>query len=152
MKNSLNIPNSPNLTFFTPEITSDVSLPYVDGGIAAGFPSPAQDYVGEKIDLNAELVKNPSSTFYARAKGNSMKDEGINDGDLLVIDKSLEPKNGDTAVCFLDGDFVLKYIKIEKDAIYLEPANPEFKSIKVTEENNFCIWGIVTFSVKNHRK
>ena len=81
-----------------------------------------------------------------------MKDAGILDGDILVIDKSLEPQDGDTAVCFIDGEFTLKYIKIEKDAVYLVPANSEFQPLKVTEENNFCIWGVVTYSIKNHKR
>ena len=80
-----------------------------------------------------------------------VKDAGIEDGDILVIDKSLEPQDGDTAVCFIDGEFTLKYIKIEPDAVYLVPANDQFQPLKVTEENNFCIWGVVTYSIKNHK-
>jgi DNA polymerase V len=147
-----NIANSSQLDFYTANTDSKVLLPFIDGGIAAGFPSPAQDYVDLKIDLNTELISNPSSTFYARVKGTSMQDAGIMDGDILVIDKSLEPKEGDTAVCFIDGEFTLKYIKFESDAVYLLPANPKFEPIKVTEENNFCIWGIVTYSIKNHKR
>lgn len=139
-----------NLDFFTANTDSSLDLPMIEGGIHAGFPSPAQDYVDLSIDLNKELINNPSSTFYARVKGTSMQDAGINDGDILVIDKSLEPQNGDTAVCFLDGEFTLKYIRIEPDAVYLVPANPKFNPIKVTQENNFCIWGIVTYSIKKH--
>ena len=147
-----NIANSSQLDFYTANTDSELLLPFIDGGIAAGFPSPAQDYVDLKIDLNTELISNPSSTFYARVKGTSMQDAGIMDGDILVIDKSLEPKEGDTAVCFIDGEFTLKYIKFESDAVYLLPANPKFEPIKVTEENNFCIWGIVTYSIKNHKR
>ncbi len=147
-----NIANSSQLDFYTANTDSKLLLPFIDGGIAAGFPSPAQDYVDLKIDLNTELISNPSSTFYARVKGTSMQDAGIMDGDILVIDKSLEPKEGDTAVCFIDGEFTLKYIKFESDAVYLLPANPKFEPIKVTEENNFCIWGIVTYSIKNHKR
>lgn len=138
------------LEFYTANLDSTLNLPMMEGGIQAGFPSPAQDYVDLKIDLNKELINNPSSTFYARVKGTSMQDAGIHDGDILVIDKSLEPQDGDTAVCFLDGEFTLKFIKIESDAVYLVPANPQFKAIKVTEDNHFCIWGIVTYSIKKH--
>lgn len=141
-----------NVEFFSVNTGTHVHLPYFDGGIAAGFPSPAQDFEDLKIDLNTELISNPSSTFYARVKGTSMQDAGISDGDILVIDKSITPHNGATAVCFIDGEFTLKYIKIEKDAVYLVPANPKFQPIKVTEENDFCIWGIVTFSIKRHLK
>lgn len=154
LKNNMQIFNkiadSKNLEFFSANTSTNLSLPFFDGGIAAGFPSPAQDYIDLKIDLNTELISNPSSTFYARVKGTSMQDAGIMDGDILVIDKSLEPHDGATAVCFIDGEFTLKYIKIETDAIYLVPANPKFQPIKVTEENDFCIWGIVTFSIKSH--
>lgn len=140
------------LEFYSANTNSSMELPLVDGGIAAGFPSPAQDYIDLKIDLNKELIDNPSSTFYARVKGTSMIDAGISDGDILVIDKSLEPRDGDTAVCFIDGEFTLKFIKIEPDAVFLVPANPKFSPIKVTEDNNFCIWGIVTYSIKKHKK
>jgi len=146
------IATSNTLDFYSANTDSILQLPLADGGIAAGFPSPAQDYIDIKIDLNKELIDNPSSTFYARVKGNSMIDAGISNGDILVIDKSLQPQDGDTAVCYIDGEFTLKYIKIEADAIYLIPANPDFKPIKVTEENDFCIWGIVTYSIKNHKK
>jgi len=140
------------IDFFSANTSSELPLPMIEGGISAGFPSPAQDYIDLKIDLNKELITNPSSTFYGRVKGSSMKDAGILDGDILVIDKSLEPQNGDTAVCFIDGEFTLKYIKIELDAVYLVPANSKFQPIKVTEENNFCIWGVVTYSIKSHKK
>lgn len=150
MQHIRKIANSTNLNFYTANTSSHMELPFIDGGIAAGFPSPAQDYIDLKIDLNTELISNPSSTFYARVKGTSMQDAGIMDGDILVIDRSLEPHDGATAVCFIDGEFTLKFIKIEKDAIYLVPANPKFQPIKVTEDNDFCIWGIVTYSIKSH--
>jgi DNA polymerase V len=152
MQKTNKIVSSSTIDFYSANTNSVLPLPLVDGGIAAGFPSPAQDYIDLKIDLNKELIANPSSTFYGRVKGTSMKDAGIEDGDILVIDKSLEPHDGDTAVCFIDGEFTLKYIKIEQDAVYLIPANKKFQPIKVTEDNNFCIWGVVTYSIKNHKR
>jgi len=152
MLNVNKIASSSTIDFFSANTDSVLPLPLVDGGISAGFPSPAQDYIDLKIDLNKELITNPSSTFYGRVKGYSMKDAGIMDGDILVIDKSLEPQDGDTAVCYIDGEFTIKYIKIEPDAVYLVPANSDFKPLKVTQENNFCIWGIVTYSIKNHKR
>ena len=146
------IAGSSILDFYSANTETVLALPLVDGGIAAGFPSPAQDYIDLKIDLNKELIANPSSTFYGRVKGASMQDAGIVDGDILVIDKSIEPQDGDTAVCYIDGEFTLKYIKIEPDAVYLIPANKNFQPIKVTEDNNFCIWGVVTYSIKSHKK
>jgi DNA polymerase V len=146
------IATTSTIDFFSANTSSELLLPMVEGAISAGFPSPAQDYIDLKIDLNKELITNPSSTFYGRVKGSSMKDAGILDGDILVIDKSLEPQDGDTAVCFIDGEFTLKYIKIEPDAVYLVPANSKFQPIKVTSENNFCIWGVVTYSIKRHKR
>lgn len=122
--------------------------------IKAGFPSPAQDYVENGIDLNRELVKNPSSTFFGRARGTSMEGAGIFDGDLLIIDKSLEPREGAIAVCYIDGEFTLKRIHFEKHegqvtAIWLQPENEQFTPIKVTQDNQFIIWGIVVHSVRS---
>jgi DNA polymerase V len=122
--------------------------------IKAGFPSPAQDYVENGIDLNRELVRNPSSTFFGRARGCSMEGAGIYDGDLLVIDKSLEPYEGAVAVCFIDGEFTLKRIHFEREAgqmvaVWLMPENDSFHPIKVTQENQFVIWGIVTHSIRS---
>ena len=137
------------LQIYASDLETKLNLPLIEGGISAGFPSPAQDYIDLKIDLNKELVTNPLNTFYGRVSGTSMCDAGIKDGDILIIDKSIEPKDGDIVICFIDGEFLLKYIKIELNAIYLVPANKNFKPIKVTDENNFYIWGIVTYSIHN---
>jgi DNA polymerase V len=125
-----------------------MEIPLSEERVAAGFPSPADDYASTKLDLNRELIKNPASTFYARVSGLSMVDEGINDGDLLVIDKSLEPHNGSLAVCYIDGEFTLKRFERHDGYGLLMPANREFRPIKVTGENDFIIWGIVTYIIK----
>lgn len=138
-----------NLEFYTASTETVAERPFIDNGVKAGFPSPAEDFSEISIDLNIELLKNPSSTFFCRVNGNSMHDIGIDDGDLLIIDKSLEPTNGKVAVCFIDGEFTLKKIKIEKDHCWLIPANKNYKPIKVTDENEFLIWGIVTHSIKS---
>ena len=127
-------------------------LPVADGGIRAGFPSPAQDYLESGIDLNRELVKNPSSTFFGRVSGDSMAGAGIEDGDLIVIDKSIQASEGDVAVCFVDGEFTLKRIHIENDFVWLVPENPKYRRIKVTPDQNFMVWGVVTYSIKKIRK
>lgn len=139
---------SNNINIFTPQSENSIEIPLSDERIAAGFPSPADDYASLKLDLNRELIKNPASTFYARVSGLSMVEEGINDGDLLVIDKSLEPHNGCLAVCYIDGDFTLKRFERHPDYGLLIPANKDFQPIKVTAENNFIIWGIVTYVIK----
>lgn len=141
-----------NLIIYQVDTDSYMPLPYAEQGIRAGFPSPAQDYISQVIDLNKELIKHPASTFYGRVSGDSMKDAGLSDGDILVIDKSLEPRTGDMAVCYVDGEFTIKYIRIEKDVIWLVPANDDYDPIKVTSENTFLVWGIVTYSIKNHKR
>lgn len=143
------ITTSKHLDFFSADTSSDQPLPFFSDGIKAGFPSPAEDFDGASIDLNQELVTNASATFFARVKGASMSEEGIENGDILVIDKSLEPKTGKVAVCFIDGEFTVKRIKIEKDIIWLMPANSDYKPIKVTPDNDFMVWGIVTYVIKN---
>ena len=141
--------NSKTFDLYSALEGSNLDLPYIESGIMAGFPSPAEDFLDLSIDLNQELIRNPSSTFYARVKGDSMNDAGISDGDLLIIDKSLETTNGKIAVCFIDGEFTVKRIKIEKDCCWLVPANTDFNPIKVTEENDFLIWGVVIYVIKS---
>lgn len=135
--------------FFSAESRKKLKLPLIETGISAGFPSPAQDFAAETIDLNKELIKNPTATFYGRVNGDSMKDLGIEDGDLIVIDKSIEPADGKIAVCFIDGEFTLKTIKIDKGGCLLIPANEKYKPVKVTEDNHFVVWGIVIHVIKS---
>ena len=131
-----------------PDLNSQLTLPNVGKQIVAGFPSPAEDYLEAMLDLNELLIKNPSATFYGRVKGTSMQDAGVDDGDLLVIDKSLAYRNNALAVCFLNGEFTLKRIKIEGDTLLLMPANPDFQPIVVKEDADFAVWGIVTYIIK----
>ncbi len=137
-----------NITFFLPDFENPNPLPYIAGGIKAGFPSPAADFDESKISLDQVLVKNREATFYAKANGSSMIGAGIDDGDVLVIDRSIEPQNNKIAVCFIDGEFTIKRIVVEKEGVYLMPENPNFLPIKVTEENELVIWGIVTYVIK----
>lgn len=143
---------SPVLDVFSADCNSFLPLPYVDGGISAGFPSPAADYLDLTIDLNRELVEHPSSTFYARVKGRSMQDAGIQDGDVLVVDRSLTAKNGDIAVAYLNGDFTVKRLRFSGNTCFLLPANKDFPKIEVSENDDFRIWGVVTFVIKNVRE
>ena len=145
---ALKLHTSKILDIYSALSDSEMEIPLITGGINAGFPSPAMDFIDLTIDLNKHVVKHPSSTFFGKVKGHSMKDEGISDGDLLVIDKSAEPSNGKIAVCYIDGEFTVKKIKLEKDVCWLIPANENFKPIKVTTDNNFLIWGIVTHVLK----
>ncbi len=140
------------LEIFRPDTASRMSLPFAEMGVQAGFPSPAQDYMSESIDLNHELIRHPASTFYARVEGNSMIDEGIEPGDILVVDRSIEPADGDLAVCCLDGDFTLKRIKLRQGQIWLIPSNEAFDPILVTPTCRFEVWGVVTYTIKKHRR
>lgn len=137
-----------SISLFTPDEDNSTEIPLSDERVAAGFPSPAEDYASMSLDLNKELIKNPASTFYARVSGLSMVDEGINDGDLLVIDKSIVPFDGCLAVCYIDGEFTIKRFEKHNGYGLLVPANKEFKPIKVTADNDFCIWGVVTYLIK----
>ena len=138
------------LIFYSADLSTELDLPFATEGIRAGFPSPAQDYMTDSIDLNKELVLHPATTFYARAVGNSMTGFGISDGDLLVIDKSIEPVDGDIVVAFIDGEFTLK--KIMKDEnecnLWLVPGNEDYPPIRITEENDFIVWGVLTYNIK----
>ena len=143
------IKNSKKIDFYSVSTETKMELPLVGESIRAGFPSPADDFLDITIDLNKELIKHPASTFFGRVNGDSMKDIGIDDGDLLVIDKSLNPEDGKIAVCFIDGEFTLKQIKTDKDCIWLMPANEKYKPIKVTSDSDFVVWGIVIHVIKS---
>lgn len=149
MKNTTVPKQDKTIAFFLPNTDTELALPFVESGISAGFPSPALDFVDVSIDLNKHLIKHPSATFYGRVKGESLKDAGINNGDLLIIDKSLEPVNGKIAVCYIDGEFTAKRIKKTKDELWLMPENEAYSPIKIEEENDLIIWGIVTHVIKN---
>ena len=129
--------------------SENMRIEFLESSVPAGFPSPAQGGASDSIDLNHELIHSPASTFCARVTGNSMTGCGINDGDLLIIDKSLTPRDGSVAVCFIDGDFTVKKISIRDDGLDLVPANKNYREIKVTEGSNFQIWGIVSHVIKN---
>lgn len=146
---ALKLHSSAVLDIYSAVTETALELPLVSEGISAGFPSPALDFTIVSIDLNKQLVKHPASTFYGRVKGNSMKDEGIEDGDLLVIDKSMDVLDGKVAVCYLDGEFTVKKIKLLKNVCWLMPANENYKPIQITPENDFLIWGIVTHVIKS---
>ena len=123
-------------------------LQFFEGRVQAGFPSPAQGENADTIDLNRALITNPSATFCARVIGNSMVDAGINEGDLLIIDRSLTPHNGSIAVCFIDGDFTVKRLSVREEGVFLTPANADFPEMAVPEDSNFQVWGVVSHIIK----
>ena len=130
------------------EESSELELQVFDSRIQAGFPSPAQGSFADSVDLNHELINNPAATFCARVIGDSMVDSGINEGVMLIIDRSLEPHDGDIAVCFIDGDFTVKRIIINNNEISLVPANRKYPVIHVPKESNFIILGVVSHIIK----
>lgn len=120
------------------------------GDIKAGFPSPAED-IREKLDLGKLLVRHPSATFFFRIDGVSMVDADMDEGDIVVVDRSLEPYNGCKAVCFIDGEYTLKRVEITSGGAVLKPCNEHntaYKPIPVGPDNEFMVWGVVTWIVK----
>ena len=120
-------------------------------GVKAGFPSPAGDYLHESLDFNRDLIKHPEATFYGRVDGDSMEDAGICDGDIAVIDRSLEPQNGNIVVAYINNEFTIKYLDLthRKDGyIELRPANKKYKPIRIDESDNFEVWGVVVWTIK----
>ena len=136
------------LNFLKPGKGNSLGQWLIEQGISAGFPSPADDFKEIRISLDKELVKNKESTFYARVSGDSMIEAGLDDGDLIVIDRSLDPENGKIAVCFIDGEFTVKRINKEEGKLFLMPQNKMYKPLEIKEGNELIIWGIVEYVIK----
>lgn len=142
-----------SLKFLDVDLSLSNEVPFFDGGVQAGFPSPANDFQELKISFDKEVFgTSPSTIFCARVTGHSMKGAGIDNNDVIVVDRLLDPQNNDIAVCVINNDFTLKRLRVEKDALYLVPENDEFQPIKVNEDDSFQVWGIVTHTLKYHRK
>ena len=119
--------------------------------IKAGFPSPADDYLHDSLDFNRDLIKNPEATFYARISGDSMVEAGICDGDIAVIDRSLQANDGDVIVAYVNEEFTIKYLDLthkEEGYIELQPANPDYSPIRIDSTDNFRVWGVVVWTIK----
>lgn len=124
-------------------------------GIKAGFPSPAEDYLRDSLDFNRDLIAHPEATFYGRVDGDSMKDAGINDGDIAVIDRCVEPQNGDVIVGYINGEFTIKYLDLthkEEGYIELRPANKDYQPIRIDESDSFEVWGVVIWTIKSWKQ
>ena len=141
------ISESEELEFYSAETTTELKIPLFESGVSAGFPSPADDYMDLPIDLNEFLIKHPAATFYVRVKGNSMEGAGIRNGDLLIVDRAEEPRNKSIVLGVIDGEFTVKRIKKKGSDLYLMPDNPEFKPIKINDNMDFQVWGVVTYVV-----
>lgn len=138
---------SVNFDLFLPEALSQQELKLFSSQIPAGFPSPADDFLEKRLDLNAYLIKNKSATFLIKVYGDSMINAGILDGDLLVIDRSVQPTSGKIILGVLNGEFTVKRMEKRKGKIYLVPENEAFDTIEVAGEMDFKIWGVVTFAI-----
>jgi DNA polymerase V len=121
-----------------------LDIPFYESNVPAGFPSPAEDFMDLDLNLQEYLVQHPSATFCVKVTGDSMQNAGIFSGDVMVVDRALEPKNKTIVLAVLDGEFTVKRIHKKGDLLYLNPENENFKPIEITEEIDFKVWGVVT--------
>ena len=129
---------------YMPDLSTKYRQPLFEAVVSAGFPSPAADYEEDKLDLNRYLIKNPAATFFVRVTGYSMTGAGIYSGDLLVVDRSLEPRDKSVVIAVIDGELTVKRIRIGKKKITLEPENENYSVQQITEDTDFQVWGVVT--------
>ncbi len=124
-------------------------LPLFLAGVQAGFPSPADDFIDKRLDLNEHLIQHPAATFFVRAVGDSMLGAGIHDGDLLIVDRAVEAQVGKTIIAAVHGELTVKRLERKGECLLLVPANPDYPSIDVTDGEGFEIWGVVTYVIHN---
>ncbi len=136
--------NPPTFDCFIPQVSATFSLDLYQQPVSAGFPSPAEDYIEGKLDLNLHLIKNPAATFYVRVSGDSMTGAGIHSGDLLVVDRSLDPVSGRIVIAVLNGELTVKRLAFAGDRPILNAENDNYPPIQVTEPQELCIWGVAT--------
>ena len=128
--------------------SQSIVLPYYDTKVQAGFPSPAEDHLEQRLDLNTLVIDNPSATFFVRVAGESMKGIGITDGDILVVDRSIENWENRIVVAVIDSEFTIKRFTKRNRKVVLEAENPDYPPIKITEEMDFSVWGVVCWTLK----
>ncbi|GAB3528527.1 translesion error-prone DNA polymerase V autoproteolytic subunit [Pontibacter brevis] len=143
----VDILRSKGLELYKIEVFDVLKVPYYASRVSAGFPSLADDYLDERINLNEFLVKNPTATFMLKVRGNSMEDANIKDGAILIIDRLLEPEDGRIVICYLDNNFTVKTIRKREGKLFLEAANAAYPAIEVTEAMSMKVFGIVTFII-----
>ena len=130
--------------------TKRFRIPLLNDSVSAGFPSPADDYTEENIDLNEHLISNPFSTFFLRVKGESMINAGIKDKDLIIVDKSLIAKPGDIVIAMIDGEFTIKRLSIKNDELYLKAENHNYPDFRFKNHIDIQIWGVVIYSIHSY--
>ena len=129
---------------YTPDLSTRYRQSLFDGLVPAGFPSPAADYEENKLDLNRHLIRNAAATFFVRAAGDSMIGAGIHTGDLLIVDRSLEPRDKNVVIAVVNGELTVKRIRIQKKKITLEPENENYPVRQIEADSEFEVWGVVT--------
>lgn len=135
---------SRNLEILGFEPGSPCHLPMYLATVAAGFPSPADDFIDKTLDLNEHLISHPEATFFVRVCGDSMRDAGLHTGDILIVDRALEPTNNRIVIAALDGELTVKRIRKQGERLFLAPEHPDYDAIEVTAEASFEVWGVVT--------
>lgn len=129
---------------YYPEVKTECERPLFMVPVAAGFPSPAEDYIEGKLDLNKYLIRHPAATFFVRVTGESMINAGIHPGDILIVDRAIEPANKNVVIAVIDGEFMVKRLSMIQGKVFLMPENENFKPLKIENEMNFEVWGVVT--------
>lgn len=127
---------------------SPLCLPLAGARVCAGFPSPAEDFATQRVDLSAQLIRHPQATFLLRVSGDSMREAGIFDGDTLVVDRAIKPRHQHIVVAIVDGDFTVKYLYQRAGRIKLKAANPTYADITPKDDQTLEIWGVVTCAIK----
>lgn len=135
------------LVFYSLDNVKLGEVPLFGNSVPAGFPSPAEDYLDMDLNLHEYLVQNPAATFCVRVVGDSMLEANIRSGDVMVVDRALDPVNNSIVLAVLDGDFTVKRIRKNKNDLYLMPANENYQPLKITKEMDFQVWGVVTFII-----
>lgn len=131
-------------TVYVPDLTTHYALPIFLGRLPAGFPSPADDHIEGRLDLNRHLIKHPAATFFMRVSGDSMIGAGIHSDDILVVDRSLEPADKDIVIALIDGERTVKRLSKKNGVLRLLPENPNYQPIEITADQSVEIWGVVT--------
>ena len=140
-----------NLKIYKAKNLSSLSLDFYVNPVCAGFPSPAEDHLDIALDLNEHLIKHPAATFYIYAQGSSMQESGIYDGDIMVVDRSIEASSGDIVIASISGEFTVKHLLIKNQKTYLIPANKDYSPMSITDDMDMQIWGIVIHAIHSFK-
>ncbi|RLB69704.1 MAG: LexA family transcriptional regulator [Deltaproteobacteria bacterium] len=132
---------------YKPDQATECRRPLFSVAVSAGFPSPADDYIEHCLDLNQHLIKYPAATFFVRVKGDSMIDAGIHSGDILIVDRSLDPADKKVVIAVVDGELTVKRIRMAAGKVYLLPENRDYQAMEITDSMEFTIWGVVAYVI-----